>query len=198
MKWSSADVSGVTDADGQGTLASRQRLGHPHQPAYKGTAMYGKTRGSGERRPRLRPVKGQPEQPRRGFSSYEERSGADSDPSAGAGQCRVCSRRWRSNWPRIKSATARARAALLFAPRIVGLSLLWLRVVRKRIERRTAQASCGGTPTTAVWAATQRAWRPTPVPQSSGACRLSETAVWNACVRCWRIQGRSRRNISAV
>ena len=32
--------------------------------------MFGKTR-SGERRPQLRPVRGQPEQPRRGFSSYE-------------------------------------------------------------------------------------------------------------------------------
>jgi site-specific DNA recombinase len=39
-------------------------------PAYRGEAEYGKTR-SGERRGRLRPVRGQQEQPRRGFSSYE-------------------------------------------------------------------------------------------------------------------------------
>jgi site-specific DNA recombinase len=39
-------------------------------PAYRGAAQFGKTR-SGERRPRLRPRRGQPEQPRQGFSSYE-------------------------------------------------------------------------------------------------------------------------------
>jgi site-specific DNA recombinase len=39
-------------------------------PAYKGTACYGKTR-HGQRRPRLRPLRGQPEQPRRPFSRYD-------------------------------------------------------------------------------------------------------------------------------
>lgn len=38
-------------------------------PAYKGAACYGKT-CRGQRRPRLRPSRGQPEQPRRPFSRY--------------------------------------------------------------------------------------------------------------------------------
>jgi site-specific DNA recombinase len=39
-------------------------------PAYKGTAAYGKTH-RGQRRPRLRPARGQPEQPRRPYSRYD-------------------------------------------------------------------------------------------------------------------------------
>ena len=39
-------------------------------PAYKGTAAYGKTH-RGKRRPRLRPARGQPEQPRRPYSRYD-------------------------------------------------------------------------------------------------------------------------------
>lgn len=39
-------------------------------PAYKGSAAFGKTR-IGERRPRLRPQRGQAEQPRRAYSSYD-------------------------------------------------------------------------------------------------------------------------------
>jgi site-specific DNA recombinase len=39
-------------------------------PAYKGTAAYGKAR-HGQRRWRLRPARGQPEQPRRPFSRYD-------------------------------------------------------------------------------------------------------------------------------
>jgi site-specific DNA recombinase len=59
----------------------RSPTGNPHwdrttvwgilkNPAYKGTACYGKTR-HGQRRPRLRPQRGQPEQPRRPFSVYD-------------------------------------------------------------------------------------------------------------------------------
>lgn len=39
-------------------------------PAYKGLAAYGKTH-HGQRRPRLRPARGQPEQPRRPYSRYD-------------------------------------------------------------------------------------------------------------------------------
>src|SRR6516165_10305330 len=39
------------------------------QPAYTGTAQFGRTR-TGPRRPRLRPVRGQPEHPRRVSSIY--------------------------------------------------------------------------------------------------------------------------------
>ncbi len=39
-------------------------------PAYKGIAAYGKTH-HGQRRPRLRPARGQPEQPRRPYSRYD-------------------------------------------------------------------------------------------------------------------------------
>jgi site-specific DNA recombinase len=39
-------------------------------PAYQGVAEYGKTR-RGQRRPRLRPLRGQPEQPRRPYSVYD-------------------------------------------------------------------------------------------------------------------------------
>ncbi len=39
-------------------------------PAYIGTAVYGRTR-VGPRRPRLRPPRGQPDQPRRPYSTYE-------------------------------------------------------------------------------------------------------------------------------
>jgi len=39
-------------------------------PAYRGSAAFGKTR-IGERRPRLRPQRGQAEQPRRAYSSYD-------------------------------------------------------------------------------------------------------------------------------
>src|SRR6516165_1809283 len=39
-------------------------------PAYKGMAAYGKTH-RGQRRPRLRPARGQPEQPRRPYSRYD-------------------------------------------------------------------------------------------------------------------------------
>jgi site-specific DNA recombinase len=40
-----------------------------HNPAYKGTAVYGRWQ-VGPRRPRLRPARGQPEQPRRNHSVY--------------------------------------------------------------------------------------------------------------------------------
>jgi site-specific DNA recombinase len=43
-------------------------------PAYQGQAAFGKTR-VGERRPRLRPLRGQPEQPRRAYSTYKTAPG---------------------------------------------------------------------------------------------------------------------------
>lgn len=63
-------AQGIPTRTGKARWHPRSVWGILTNPAYKGTAMFGKTR-SGERRPRLRPVRGQPEQPRRGFSSYE-------------------------------------------------------------------------------------------------------------------------------
>jgi site-specific DNA recombinase len=63
-------AQGIPTRTGKARWHPRSVWGILTNPAYKGTAMFGKTR-SGERRPRLRPVRGQPEQPRRAFSSYE-------------------------------------------------------------------------------------------------------------------------------
>lgn len=63
-------AQGILTRTGKTRWHPRSVWGILTNPAYKGTAMFGKTR-SGERRSRLRPVRGQPEQPRRGFSSYE-------------------------------------------------------------------------------------------------------------------------------
>src|SRR5439155_16368485 len=63
-------AQGIPTRTGKARWHPRSVWGILTNPAYKGTAMFGKTR-SGERRPQLRPVRGQPEQPRRGFSSYE-------------------------------------------------------------------------------------------------------------------------------
>ena len=62
----------------QGTASPRGRdywdrstiWGMLKNPAYKGSAAYGKTR-VGERRPRLRPLRNQPEQPRHAVSVYD-------------------------------------------------------------------------------------------------------------------------------
>src|SRR5207302_1664359 len=61
-------AQGIPTRTGKARWHPRSVWGILTNPAYKGTAMFGKTR-SGERRPQLRPVRGQPEQPRRGFSS---------------------------------------------------------------------------------------------------------------------------------
>jgi site-specific DNA recombinase len=61
---------GVVTRTGKRRWHPRTIWGILTNPAYIGAAQYGKTR-SGERRDRLRPRRGQPDQPRRGFSSYD-------------------------------------------------------------------------------------------------------------------------------
>ena len=65
---------GIPTRTGKTRWSARSIWGILTNPAYQGTARYGKTR-SGERRRRLRPIRGQPEQARRGFSSYETAAG---------------------------------------------------------------------------------------------------------------------------
>jgi site-specific DNA recombinase len=60
---------GIRTRTGKETWDRRTILDMLRQPAYTGTAQFGRTR-TGPRRPRLRPVRGQPEHPRRASSIY--------------------------------------------------------------------------------------------------------------------------------
>jgi site-specific DNA recombinase len=60
---------GIRTRTGKETWDRRTILDMLRQPAYTGTAQFGRTR-TGPRRPRLRPVRGQPAHPRRASSIY--------------------------------------------------------------------------------------------------------------------------------
>ncbi len=66
-------AQGIRTRTGKENWDRKTVLDMLRNPAYKGTAVYGRTR-VGPRRPCLRPPRGQVEQPRRPFSAYEAES----------------------------------------------------------------------------------------------------------------------------
>jgi len=80
-------------------------------PAYKGEAIFGKTR-VGERRPRLRPSRGHPEQPRNHTRVIQERSRTRFQFTCRHWSVRSCSRLPPSSWLRTAGTIVRKPKAL--------------------------------------------------------------------------------------
>ncbi len=170
---------GVPTRTGKARWHPRSVWGILTNPAYKGTAMYGKTR-SGERRPRLRPVKGQPEQPRRGFSSYEGAVGEQIPIPVPALVSAELFATVAEQLAENQKRHCQSKGGAYLLQGLLVCPCCGYALCGKRIERRTAQGElrrytyyrCVGS--NAARFGGQRLCRNLPVPAGS-----LETAVWN-------------------
>ena len=111
-----------------------------HNPAYQGTAAFGKTR-QGPLRPRLRAQRGRPQQPRRATADYDVPVGrrVASHPRPGPDRRRAVCRRPGTGAGEPPSCAAVPPWGALSAPRLGALPTVWVCLVRQTDQSQSGQ-----------------------------------------------------------